>query len=115
MPSRDGVVLALTAVRHRVRGRLVEMELDFRAMVEASVGSNADDEHDPEGATVAFERAQLAALIESARRHLDELDAALARRHEGGYGTCEGRGRAIGELRLGARPAARRCIRCAAD
>lgn len=93
----------------------MEMELDFRAMVEASVGSNADDEHDPEGATVAFERAQLAALIESARRHLDELEAALARRHAGGYGTCEGCGKAIGELRLGARPAARRCIRCAAD
>ena len=32
-------------------------------MVAASRDSNADDEHDPEGATIAFERAQLRAIL----------------------------------------------------
>ena len=32
-------------------------------MVEASESSNADDEHDPEGSTIAFERQQAAALL----------------------------------------------------
>ena len=47
----------------------------------------ADDEHDPEGATLAFERAQLAACWSQARQHLAELDQALARLAAGQYGT----------------------------
>jgi DnaK suppressor protein len=86
---------------------------EFDQVVEASASSNADDEHDPEGATIAFERQQTAALLEQARRRLAEIDAALARREAGGYGVCEGCGRPIGAERLAARPAARTCIDCA--
>jgi DnaK suppressor protein len=86
---------------------------EFDQVVEASASSNADDEHDPEGATIAFERQQTAALLEQARRRLAEIDAALARRETGGYGVCEGCGRPIGAERLAARPAARTCIDCA--
>ena len=82
-------------------------------MVAASRDTNADDEHDPEGATIAFERSQLGALVRQARLHLDEVDAALARLDAGTYGTCEACGDPIGEGRLEARPAARTCIRCA--
>jgi DnaK suppressor protein len=86
---------------------------EFDSVVAASQSSNADDEHDPEGATIAFERQQTAALLEQARRRLAEIDAALARRETGGYGVCEGCGRPIGAERLAARPAARTCISCA--
>ena len=86
---------------------------EFDQVVEASASSNADDEHDPEGATIAFERQQTAALLEQARRRLAEIDAALARRETGNYGVCEGCGRPIGAERLAARPAARTCIDCA--
>ncbi len=79
----------------------------------ASRSSNADDEHDPEGATIAFERQQVAALLESARRRLADVDAALARRETGDYGRCESCGRPIAAERLAARPAARTCIDCA--
>jgi hypothetical protein len=41
--------------------------------------AGTDDEHDPEGATIAFERQHLAALVSQARRHLAEIDAALRR------------------------------------
>ena len=82
-------------------------------MVAASRDTNADDEHDPEGATIAFERSQLGALVRQARAHLAEIDAAEDRLAAGSYGTCEGCGSAIGDARLEARPVARTCIRCA--
>ena len=73
----------------------------------------ADDEHDPEGATIAFERSQVDALARQAREHLREIDAALARLDAGDYGTCERCGRPISAGRLEARPTARTCIDCA--
>ena len=86
---------------------------EFDGVVAASRSSNADDEHDPEGATIAFERQQLVALLDRARRRLADVEAALARREAGGYGTCESCGRPIAPERLAARPAARTCIACA--
>jgi DnaK suppressor protein len=86
---------------------------EFDEVVAASRASNADDEHDPEGATIAFERQQVVALLEQARRRLADVEAALARRAAGGYGICDTCGRPIAAERLAARPAARTCIDCA--
>jgi DnaK suppressor protein len=83
-------------------------------VVAASRDSNADDEHDPEGATIAFERSQLAALVQQAQSHLDEVEAALQRLREGSYGRCEACGAAIAPDRLAARPVARTCVGCVA-
>jgi RNA polymerase-binding protein DksA len=44
---------------------------------------------------------------------LADVEAALARRDAGDYGTCETCGRPITAERLAARPAARTCIDCA--
>ena len=57
----------LNADRDQALGRLAELERDFGAIVaSASEGSaGGDDEHDPEGATIAFERQHVAALIAS--------------------------------------------------
>ena len=41
--------------------------------------SNVDDEHDPEGATIAFELSQASALLEQSRAGLAQIEAALAR------------------------------------
>src|SRR5680860_1437898 len=41
------------------------------------------DEHDPDGATVAFERAQVAALLTAARAQQSDLDSALDRLRHG--------------------------------
>ena len=100
--------------RRETLDRLATLTGDFDALVEASEGSNADDEHDPEGATIAFERSQVDALARQAREHLREIDAALARLDAGDYGTCERCGRPISAGRLEARPTARTCIDCAA-
>ena len=88
---------------------------DFEEVVAASRDSNADDEHDPEGATIAFERSQLGALIQQAEGQLEEIDAARKRLDEGTYGTCERCAARIGDERLEARPTARVCIVCAAS
>ncbi|MEV7395766.1 TraR/DksA C4-type zinc finger protein [Aeromicrobium sp. NPDC092404] len=92
---------------------LAALTRDFAGVVDASVDSNADDEHDPEGSTIAFERSQLGALIEQAERRLAEIDAARARLDDGTYGRCETCGRPIADGRLEARPVARTCVGCA--
>jgi DnaK suppressor protein len=86
---------------------------DLAALFAASEGSNADDEHDPEGATIGFERAQLTALLNAARARIAEVDDALRRLDEGSYGICEQCGAPIPDARLAVRPFARRCVPCA--
>jgi RNA polymerase-binding transcription factor DksA len=76
-------------------------------------GANSDDEHDPEGSTIAFERAQVSALLAAARASLEALDDALARLSDGTYGECQRCGGEIAPERLAARPAAVHCIACA--
>lgn len=84
-----------------------------QAIVEASALASDDDEHDPEGATVAFERAQVDATLASARAELAELDVAKDRIAAGTYWTCTACGGPIADGRLEARPAAQTCIACA--
>ncbi|WP_369810793.1 TraR/DksA family transcriptional regulator [Isoptericola sp. b408] len=85
-----------------------------RAVVDGIVasvrGENVDDEHDPEGATLAWERQQAAALLAEAEQERDALHAALDRVEAGTYGVCEVCGRAIPAGRLEARPATTRCV-----
>ncbi|MGA9103633.1 TraR/DksA family transcriptional regulator [Aeromicrobium sp.] len=99
--------------RQETLQRLATLTDDFAEVVAASRDSNADDEHDPEGATIAFERSQLDALVSQARGHLAEIDAAITRLDVGTYGVCERCGQPIGVARLRARPVARTCITCA--
>jgi DnaK suppressor protein len=93
--------------------RLGQLAVDFDELVAATVSSNADDEHDPEGSTLAFERSQVDALVQQTRHHLKEVDAAAARIADGTYGVCETCGEPIPADRLEARPVARTCIGCA--
>src|SRR5215469_6741253 len=100
----------LGAERQSVTERLAALERDFDDIVAATGQANADDEHDPEGATIAFERQHLAALLSQARDQLTRVDAAISRLDEGRYGQCETCGQSIGAERLSARPTATRCI-----
>ena len=96
--------------RAALHSRLSRLTHDMTALVEASRDSNADDEHDPEGQTIAFERAQLAAMTDQAREHLKEVDAAAQRLAGGSYGVCEVCRGPIDPARLEARPTARTCV-----
>jgi RNA polymerase-binding transcription factor DksA len=108
-----GVRGLLSAERESTLARIGSMIGDFEEIVAATEGSNSDDEHDPEGSTIAYERAQIAALLLEARTHLDDLDRALARLDAGDYARCEQCGTLIPPERLAARPATRTCIECA--
>ena len=103
----------LAEERELALARLASLTGDYDSVVAASLDTNADDEHDPEGATIAFERSQIGALVGQVRAHLAEVDAALARVDAGTYGLCERCGAPIGTPRLEALPAARTCIGCA--
>lgn len=87
---------------------------ELAAILSASRDTNADDEHDPEGSTIAFERAQVSALLDQALTRLAEIDQALDRLVDGSYGRCVRCGRLIPAERLLARPAAVACALCAA-
>jgi RNA polymerase-binding transcription factor DksA len=105
----------LNTDRDQVLGRIAAMEREFGAFV-ASVSEGSaggDDEHDPEGATIAFERQHVAALIASARVHLTAIDAALRKVTSGTYEICDICSSPIGAECLTARPASLTCVRCA--
>jgi RNA polymerase-binding protein DksA len=111
--DRDDARRRLESEREVTLRRLANLTEDFDAVVAASRDTNADDEHDPEGTTIAFERSQVASLVRHAEGHLLEIDSAFRRLDEGTYGSCESCGAPIGVGRLEARPVARSCIRCA--
>jgi RNA polymerase-binding transcription factor DksA len=93
--------------------QITALQQQLDAMIEASRDDNADDEHDPEGSTIAFERQQLASLLERARSSERDARHALAQLDAGTYGRCESCGKPIAPERLEARPDARLCIDCA--
>ncbi len=104
----------LLAERERALRRIAALEREFAGLAEAAGSAGTDDEHDPEGATLAFERQHAAALLAQAREQLAGVDTALDRLRDGRYGTCGRCGQPIGDDRLAARPAALLCVACAA-
>lgn len=121
MSHEDEARLDLKAVAQRLRKERVEvsaglatMTEDLESVIAASADSNADDEHDPEGQTIAYERSQLSALIRAAQEHLSGIESATARLEQGTYGTCEVCLQPIPAARLEARPTARTCVQHAA-
>jgi len=103
----------LLRLRASAEAEAATLARDLEALFAASRDSNADDEHDPEGVTIGFERAQLTSLLAAARERVAEVDDALRRVETAAYGVCEKCGLPIGEERLAVRPFARFCIRCA--
>ncbi|GAA1599873.1 TraR/DksA C4-type zinc finger protein [Kribbella sancticallisti] len=103
----------LAADRAATTERIAGLSRDLEAIVEAARLVATDDEHDPEGSTIAFERSQTTVFLEDARKHLADLDDALVRLLAGEYGRCELCGNPIAPERLMARPTTHRCIHCA--
>lgn len=105
---------ALSERQRSLTAQVAALERAFGALVEATEGANTDDEHDPEGSTIAFERSQLSASLEAARAGLADVESALARVAAGTYGRCETCGEPVPPERLEALPAATTCVGCAA-
>jgi RNA polymerase-binding transcription factor DksA len=103
--------ILLLEERARKLALLPALRQDITSVNAARQDSNVDDEHDPEGATIAFELSQASALLEQSRAGLEQIDAALARIGAGSYGVCSVCGDGIAEGRLEARPWTPYCIR----
>jgi RNA polymerase-binding transcription factor DksA len=113
-PAEQRAIQELLAEeRFSTTRRLQSLTRQYDAIAESSAWTTNDDEHDPEGATIAFERAQVQGLLSQAHSELDELDRAAERLRDGTYGICERCGKAIAKERLAALPTARVCINCA--
>lgn len=102
--------ILLQAERDRKVSLLPSLRDDIRSANAARQNSNVDDEHDPEGATIAFELSQAAALLRQSNATLGQVEAALVRIADGSYGHCEVCGAPIAEARLEARPWTPYCI-----
>ena len=104
---------AIEAERRRIAGQIVDLRKSFAGIVDAAELTSTDDEHDPEGATIAYERAQVSALLRQAEEDLAALDLALERVDNGTAQMCESCGDSIALERLLALPTTRLCVRCA--
>jgi DnaK suppressor protein len=112
-PERRRVRAALVAELERTREQALLLSARFDDIVVASDMSNVDDEHDPEGTTIAFERSQVSALRSQALRDATALQQNLAAVDDDDFGECEQCGSSIGLDRMIALPATRRCVHCA--
>ena len=110
----------LTRLRARLVGDLEntrdlisQLMADLESMRESRQDVATDDEHDPEGPTLAFERSQVAAVLSTARAHLQGIEDALGHVDGEEFGICVNCGQRIPFTRLEARPYAKHCVACA--
>jgi RNA polymerase-binding transcription factor DksA len=110
----DGSIkAALQRERTATLSKREQLRRDFDEILAAASDVATDDEHDPEGSTIAYERSRTKALIEQADAHLDEIVHALERLEAGHFGFCAECGGRIADERIRARPVVRTCIACA--
>lgn len=103
----------IASVRVDAEARAASLAVQVEALAEQQALTTHDDEHDPEGVTIGFERAQLLGLLTGARDDIAALDRARSRLDAGTYGRCLVCGTEIPDLRLEALPAAETCLTCA--
>jgi DnaK suppressor protein len=105
--------MRLNEMRTAAIRRAASLASSFDDIVEAASDVATDDEHDPEGHTIAWERQQIAALLDETRITLTDIEAAKQRLSDGRYGTCTVCGLEIAVERLDALPATPTCVNCA--
>lgn len=103
----------LAELHAETAGRITDLQRQVRELADEQALTTHDDEHDPEGVTIGYHRAQVQALLAGARADLTAIDRAVVRLRNGTYGTCTRCGRPIGAPRLAALPATPICIDCA--
>lgn len=103
----------VAAEQRRTARQIASLAAIVAAIVEGSELTSTDDEHDPEGATIAYERAQASALLRQARADADALVLTRRTLDEGRRPGCSVCGCDIDLERVAALPTTTRCVRCA--
>jgi|SRR5580693_6034334 len=105
--------LALADVRASLAAERDELEAQLARLGHGAVAGDHYDPNFADSSQVTAERGEAEALAETLKETLQDVERALAKLDAGTYGDCELCGKPIGEARLEAIPAARRCITCA--
>ena len=101
----DAVRETLLAKRAELRGEMTQIEAPPGERGEISFGKRVG-----EGTAMAVDRLSQVAVHDKLQMMMADVDRALAKLDEGGYGTCDVCGGPIGEGRLEALPWATRCV-----
>lgn len=88
----------------------IEGETLKKSRLDASGDLSSMPIHMADLGTDNYEQEFALGLMDSERRILNEIDAALQRIQDGTYGICEGTGEPIARARLEAQPWARYCV-----
>ncbi len=107
---------------HTAEQRLVTQRAELvHQLAELGAGDSGDLREDidfgegfADAASATAERTEMLGLIESIKKSLDEVDAALQRITDGTYGRCANCGKEIGAARLEHRPESVHCVDCQA-
>ena len=108
------VLEIVAAEQERTALQIASLEAVVAAIVEGSELVSTDDEHDPEGATIAYERAQASALLRQALADRDALVVTRRQLERVQRVACVECGRDIDLERVAALPTTSRCVDCAA-
>jgi DnaK suppressor protein len=111
--GRDEVRAQIRAEQRRLQSLVESLTANFDDLTEAADASPPDDEHDPEGHTIAFERSQLSGRRSEYLHAIAELAAAEVRLDDAQSSLCDVCGEPIPHERRLAVPTATRCVVCA--
>ena len=105
----------LTRERERLEGEIRDLETMDRSKAQSEeLGETADyDQHPADVATDTFMRERDEAMERSLRAELEQVQHAMSKLEDGGYGYCDRCGGSIPGDRLKALPYAALCISCA--
>jgi DnaK suppressor protein len=113
LEAGDDIRSRLDEMRDATTQRIAGLESSFDDIVQAASDVATDDEHDPEGHTIAWERQQIAGMLNEAHVALREIEAAERRLDAGVYGICTKCGSRIARERVRVLPATPTCLSCA--
>lgn len=111
--QRTKLYSRLAADREETAELIARLRGDLEGFQVSRRDSTPDDESDPEGPTLDFERSQSTAVLQQAEAHLAMIETAVGRLDAGTYGNCAGCGRPIPMARLEVRPYSTHCVGCA--
>jgi RNA polymerase-binding transcription factor DksA len=109
----DAIRQTLAADKDATEALIARLISDLDSFTDARKDGATDDEHDPEGPTLAFERSQSTAILEQTRQHFAQIESAMLRLDDGTFGVCATCGREIPFARLEVRPYSTQCVACA--
>jgi DnaK suppressor protein len=117
-PAPVDVDVQTANIRAALEGRLAELRVEHATLITditteergLLVADAGDDVVDI--GTKAFNREQEISLANAVRERMDQVERALERLEQGGYGWCEGCAEPIPPARLSVYPSATLCVTC---